>query len=50
MRCYYEVLGVERTVTEEEIRKAYRKLALIWHPGASCRSADWTVPAPTGRQ
>lgn len=29
---YYKVLGIERTATEHEIKKAYRKRALVHHP------------------
>uniref|UniRef100_A0A3Q7FRU5 J domain-containing protein n=1 Tax=Solanum lycopersicum TaxID=4081 RepID=A0A3Q7FRU5_SOLLC len=37
-RCLYEVLGVSRDCTADEIRSAYRKLALQRHPDKLVRS------------
>jgi molecular chaperone DnaJ len=31
-RCFYEVLGVERGADEGELKSAFRKLAMKWHP------------------
>lgn len=30
---YYKILGVDKTASIEDIKKAYRKRALVHHPG-----------------
>ncbi|KAL9646254.1 hypothetical protein ABK040_009941 [Willaertia magna] len=37
---YYEILNIEKTSTKDEIKKAYKKQALIWHPDRNLNNQE----------
>ena len=40
---YYEVMGLRKDATEADIKKAYRKLAIQWHPVSYTKETKFDI-------
>ncbi|XP_050382302.1 uncharacterized protein LOC126799196 isoform X2 [Argentina anserina] len=48
--CYYAVLGIRKDSSSSDIRAAYRKLALKWHPDRWARNQNAAVAGEANRR